>query len=1108
MPVFSNFMKLRPTNSDSPSADKPIGPEPPKIYESRKHRDKHRRDKDKHHRSHHHKHKSRHHRDKRDKNGSSSSEDELLPLPPGYESKKAQIMKEELQMDGQSSKTFSIRRLGDHTSYKNRGIHKLDRPDYYKAYLGALGTNHKLYFSWSPDLRTFELWSKPPSRELDESQNRKRRLFEGRYCAKGAVSSIGRPVRKKTVSELDAEIMAHGSDIIPLPNGAENLDVDSNVDLKEQEAMERRFMEKNKELNSAVTDDPHNVELWLKLIKLQDEFASLASGSYRKHFAGAGGHSKAILERQMDMFTKALDYNPDNIKLILSRFETLERLQDAKQVNAEWAKQVALRTDSAPLWLAYLRFIQSNFTHFSISHFRTVYSSALRYLNRVKLKFSDSLLAFEGCLAEILVCAATVEYQSGYRERAIAIHQATLEINFFPPEMITAAFHRVDIQRDSSSLSAARYLLVSTFKAFWESGLPRFAETGAKGWRAEFDAHDALKPSIEIYDPLQEAEENNPFAIGNLEAMPSTQNNNLTSSYIVSDSSNETEISSLSASGSPHARLLSSWIRAEREKDAANLLPLRPEQMVDDADAVVLFEDLKDLLIHFSHPEAKNFILTSFFELLGVYFKPFQPTQGALIQSRILDSENLDDIFFIIDPVCPEMASVSYSEGELPTGSLPSMVDFLDSYLAPATQESTKKEILRSALLQAESMALSVERLAEIKTCRVLLDGESMAKSLLQNDSESVILWNAYVKLLTAHSASDKSTFIRRTYTSIIKTLLQNPLIMETVVRTVEWEIRHGETDKALEALLLIAESEKPSASLSLEDRLNHATLHYNHRFATFSSGIAQSILADPLSAGSSSLISESLDVFFHLAIASALCEGLVRGINSLTSVFIAARGIFTNFAELGPSLHSRTRWYIERLWIHQLGYLSLEYERKNSQVPMGILRSELLVALETFPSNVYFLSLFVVVAQRSNLIAYSRRYFDMVLLSNSKAMEDGTHRLLSWLFSARSEVQKGAHPRIIRQLERSVQFESKYDAHLPQSPLIWKLWLEAELRAGKFKSAKNLLFRAIQSCPWSKSLWLEFINSLSRHFSPNEIQTITSLMETKEIRLHSLPSL
>lgn len=1109
MPSFSNFAKFKPSTANETISLVPTVPLPPASESSHRRKDKSRRRDDESRRSHRHKDKSRHKRHKRHGDSDSSSEDDIIPLNSHQESRKVTKLKEEMQSTGSASGLYSIRRMGDQASYKHRSIHPLDRPDYHKAYMGALGTNPNLYISWSADLKSFEMRRKAPRREAETPEKRKIKPFEGRYCAKGAVSSVGQSIRKKTAAELENEAKAFGTFVIPIRPAGDNASTLLNSELEEQEAVEKRFLQRNKELNSAVSKDPRNVDAWLSLINFQDEMSSLVSGNFRKNANVTTGGSKVVLERKLDMFAKAISHNPNDIDLIVGRFETLGRLHDANVVNAEWAKEIALRTDSAPLWLAYLRFVQSNFNHFSISHFRTVYSAAIRYLNRAKLNFLDALLEFEGCLAELLIRAATVEFQAGYRERAIAIFQATLEINFSPPEIVSSAFNRVTKLQDAGHLTAARSLLLSNFAAFWESGLPRFGEKDAHGWKHEFNTHDYLKPSIEVYDPLQASSGNTDLmADEGLSKLPSQ----MTDPATLHDATRESDDAEESITKPANRQLedtISYWTQLECDKDELNLFPLRPDQMVDDIESVVLFEDIKDVLIYFSHPEAKNFIFTSFFELIGVHLRSYHSSNSTLTQTRLLEYEDLHEVFFILEKSkYPKMASVSYSEGEIHSGSMPDLTDLLDSRISPSIKEGPLKQLARQSLEQACSMELSTEMMVELKTLRVLLDGDAMAKQLLQADQENLVLWNAYVRLLTSQSEVTKPMFVRRTYAKVIQSFAQDAFVIQAVKRAAEWEYRQGYPSKALEALLLMPEaSTPPSSSDSLEDRLHRASAEYKHRLTAFQSGVMQTIASiDPLFVDSSPLITELLDVFFDLSIVCALLDGLREGPSAFEGAFTYAKEALSLFSVQSPSLSSKVAWYSERFWMHQLGYLALEYERKSIQVPMGVLRDQLTKSLALFPSNPYLLSLFVIVSHRSRLLAQSRRFFDTQLLLTSRLASNTRGRLLLWLFSARSEIQSGAHTRIRRQLERSIAFESKVDAYLPQSVLIWKLWLEAE--KGRPRAAKALLFRAMQACPWNKSVIFSFLRELAPYLSTADIEAVKALMETKEIRLRSQPKM
>jgi len=1046
------------------------------------------------------------------------------------------------------STSFAIRRAADPSILKHGVIHNLDLSSYSKSYKGVLGAPAKEAFVWSSDLRTFS-FGREHVGDISEDEKQRKIRFEGRYCAKNAVRTAGTPFRKPTPSELQRMSEMDAPHTIRVPTGDYSSDLEVNAALEEQQLMEVRFLSRNRDLSTAVQRDPSDVGRWLDLVLLQDEFASLISGSFRKQSLGSGRASRVILEKKLEIFDKALEHNPFSVELMVGRLETIQMLHDPKEVNAEWLRVITSQSDSAPLWLAYLRFVQSYFAHFSIDHFRTAYGAAIRYLNRAKLKFLDNLLEFESCIADILVKACKVELQAGYTERAIAMLQASVEINFFAPEHVISSFQRFHSSPSPDSLAAARHSLLSSFQVFWESSYPRLGESGARGWKSAFDASDLLKPSLDIYDPL-DVDEPDPLLVSSLEKLPtSTSTTHSTSASATAPCDrapltfpNEMQLddtisSSLNSpsSSSPifntKDRLLH-WIRAEQEANVARVLPLRPDQIATnfdagDVDSVVLFEDIKDTLLFFSHPKVRSFVLLSFFDLCGVRLRMRHSSNSLYSHTRDLEMESLDEVFQILDSSCyPKMASIRphLQTDLLPSApiQLPLMFDYLDTHIpSDLSHSSGMAQLASNALHMLSSSAsstgsLDLETSQHLKLCRVLLGGDSIAKEILSSDQQDIFVWNAYLKHLITTTASNPKRlgFIRRTYNKIIQTFLDHPGVVHSIRTSAMMELQENDKDKAMDIIISLTRASMPPTVLSSSqlrtEEIRWARLEYARRSSVFANGISAMLqnmttLVEPSLAFDNLL--ESLEVYFSLSIAFSVLECLILDIVSSNGVYETVRQALRSWSQHSPYVGATASWLIERTYMYQLNTLSLEYSRKNGLVPRGIVEHLTREALSLFPSNRYCLSLLASLGLRTQLFASTRRYFDLHLTGSPNLNDHDANRLMTWLFAARCETQSGAYARIKSEFERALSSHLSCDIHIQQSVLLWKLMLELEIEAGKFRDAKHLLFRAVQSCPWSKSLWFAYLEQLSGHFTSRELDDILGLMSAKQLRMHASPS-
>ncbi|KIH65339.1 hypothetical protein ANCDUO_04340 [Ancylostoma duodenale] len=65
--------------------------------------------------------------------------------------------------------------------------------------------------------------------------------------------------------------------------------------------------------------------------------------------------------------------------------------------------------------------------------------------------------------------------ESGYTNRAIASVQATIEYNFLVPDSLSGSSEQKKEEQERRKKDA--------FEKFWNSGVPRFGDEEAKGWR-------------------------------------------------------------------------------------------------------------------------------------------------------------------------------------------------------------------------------------------------------------------------------------------------------------------------------------------------------------------------------------------------------------------------------------------------------------------------------------------------------------------------------------------------------------------------------------------------------------------------------------------------
>lgn len=385
--------------------------------------------------------------------------------------------------------------------------------------------------------------------------------------------------------------------------------------------LEKNLMMKTKDIIEKVQADPHNISLWLDYVDLQEEFSFLPGFSKTSAF----GDKIFITERKIKIFADALEKNPDNKQLLDSYLDLCERVRDSTQtcdiyqriLESQQLRSVFDRT----IWQRYLNFQLRNFKTFSATASRQLFVSVLKAISKCRKKPEDysvdpenvvqSLFDLECQALEFLQQMLTLEKQLGFIERAIGIYQALIEFSFFSPSI----FLRSSYQEK----------LVS-FRAFWNSEKPRFAEKHAKGWAS--------------WAELAERS----FSI------PSEQQDSISADHDHDESNNKHDVEQEKREKEQLLESLQSeppliafqriqetlyWLPARTRDFSSNRLSDQERSQVVDVDRVVLFEDVKDFLFPLYSSESKFRLLYHFFSFLLSCVGPEGPVSNCFVPSDL-----------------------------------------------------------------------------------------------------------------------------------------------------------------------------------------------------------------------------------------------------------------------------------------------------------------------------------------------------------------------------------------------------------------------------------------------------------------------------------------
>ncbi len=259
-------------------------------------------------------------------------------------------------------------------------------------------------------------------------------------------------------------------------------DSESDDDLEETTAASDRELStvrsRSIQLSRRVRDHPEETDSWLELIRLQDDLLRESEDDRRVR---TQDEIKGLAELKISLFEKALSNAPtalDRERLLLGLMCEGRKVWDEKTRAKRWLQISETEEASFKLWRARLNFELTSLSSFS---YEGVRQFLIERMQLVKTK----LLTATGDDVELLSRQAIYVFlrltrflsDSGFSELAVAAWQTLLEMTFSRP----------DTAGDPKTM-------ISSFRDFWESEVPRIGEDGARGWAHFADAEDMAEP--------------------------------------------------------------------------------------------------------------------------------------------------------------------------------------------------------------------------------------------------------------------------------------------------------------------------------------------------------------------------------------------------------------------------------------------------------------------------------------------------------------------------------------------------------------------------------------------------------------------------------------
>ena len=245
---------------------------------------------------------------------------------------------------------------------------------------------------------------------------------------------------------------------------------------------EEQFLEKTREYNVRLRENPECLNLWLEYYRFQDELTNL-------HTRDLNQTKRAIAEKKLSILETALKYHPGNHAVLLELLKTAEVFCNSNDLLERWQMVLNANTYNLTLHAAYFEWRNRASDIFCAE---AIFLSYQKCISRISCALHDSLsgtqshkinlesfgtfledhrdhvniASIECQLVSLLLSAISFKLRTGDNAAALSILQALLEYNFFSPENDEWP---EDVQ-------------LEMFEQFWTSGAAAVGEESAFGW--------------------------------------------------------------------------------------------------------------------------------------------------------------------------------------------------------------------------------------------------------------------------------------------------------------------------------------------------------------------------------------------------------------------------------------------------------------------------------------------------------------------------------------------------------------------------------------------------------------------------------------------------
>ncbi|ORY69680.1 NRDE-2, necessary for RNA interference-domain-containing protein [Pseudomassariella vexata] len=809
----------------------------------------------------------------------------------------------------------------------------------------------------------------------------------------------------------------------------------------------RRFVDpvKAKEisLSARVRDHPEDIDAWLELVNHQNTLLRMRAADGQR---ATQAEIKSFADIKLSLLEKGLahaDSPEQRDKLLLRIMREGSKIWDRKTVIKRWEDLMKDHSANFALWKAYVNFRQTDLPTFRYDDIKQLYVNRLRSIETAMTQDTSNTQSQELYDQLVLVFLKATRFvaDAGFVELAVAAWQAMLELLFCRP--VTAP-------------DASASTMIASFQNFWESEVPRIGEEFAKGWF-----------TYEADGGKQDAPEPRSFGVG--------QTPNTRDAY-------------------------KAWTATEQQRAANAKVPARTmdDGTEDDPYRVVMFADIQDFLVFIPEknlPMIQTLMLDAY--LIFCQLPPAVGTSKAvkvIMQDELLNSgrNSVFEVKEVTNSIAPGQQHMDEESTKTP--------DFAHDYQQMAISSETlfppskwfrciqamrgstsdqHKLILNTLKQLARSFgreeiapySLAFDSLDET------IDDKKTAKALLKKYSTNIGLYIGYANLENARGNRDTARNVLSAALSLPTNSTHDRLRL--CIASAWIDLEDGNIPGSISRILMVATDASNETASSTTQLLKARQLLGSNRDYLISSG----------DSGTAAIYGEGLALLEYATQTSGK-EPQSEGQGDIWSAMSCVSACSDDFSSRGlaESLsHERLLQFTARLLYHHATH---------GPFRPAFLRDQFAKFVHFFPQNTMFLSLYAWRETRLSIDDRVRSLLDQhVLVPPHDCVS-------SRVFAIRHEMKTGNSHSTCAAFEHAL--ESDEETGCRHHPGLWISYMRfcrerKELR----HKAKDVFYRAVQSYPGSREVFIEAFVTLVEEMDSAELKAVYNTLSEKGLRVH-----